>query len=97
MSELRVEPHPRGIVVVVRAVPGASRDRVVGLLGDAIKVAVTAPPEKGKANERIAEVLAKELGLRARGIYLLSGATSRDKRFVLTEITEDELRARLSP
>ncbi|MFM7075771.1 MAG: DUF167 domain-containing protein, partial [Planctomycetaceae bacterium] len=47
----------------VKVVPGSSRDQIVGWLGDALKIKVTAPPEKGKANERVVELLAGALGI----------------------------------
>jgi uncharacterized protein (TIGR00251 family) len=89
---LHLESTDDGVAIKVRAVPGASRNRLVGPIGEALKVTVTAAPEKGKANRRIAEVLAKELGLSPRGIYLLSGSTSKDKRFVLPGVSVAELR-----
>lgn len=39
----------------VKVVPGASRDEIVGWLGDALKIKVTAPPEKRRANEVVVE------------------------------------------
>jgi uncharacterized protein (TIGR00251 family) len=81
----------------VRAQPGASRERIVGVHGDALKVAVSAPPERGRANERIAEVLAAALDVPLRAITLLSGATSRDKRFAIVGRTPEECRSRLAP
>ena len=51
-----------GAVIAVKAVAGASRDRVVGVLGDALKIATAAAPEKGKANRAIAATLTKALG-----------------------------------
>ena len=95
MTDLTLQAHAEGVVLRVRASPGARKGRLLGVLAGALKVAVAAPPEKGRANDAIAALLAKELGLPARGIYLLSGATAKDKRFVVTAITAAELRRRL--
>jgi uncharacterized protein (TIGR00251 family) len=40
----------------VKVVPGSSRDQIMGWLGDPLKIKVTAPPEKGKANEAVVAV-----------------------------------------
>jgi len=52
-------------LIAVKAVPGAARDEIAGLLGERLKVRVAAPPEDGKANEAICRVLAAALGLRS--------------------------------
>lgn len=70
-----------GVLIKVRAAPGASRESVVGVHGDALKVAVRAPPEKGKANQAIVRVLAKRLGVRASQVRIHSGGSARDKWF----------------
>ena len=95
MSQLRLDQRDDSVVLSVRAAPGARRERIVGILGEALKIAVSAPPEKGRANQRIAELLIELLGLPARSVELLSGASSRDKRFAVTGISAAELRARL--
>ncbi len=61
-----------------------------------LKVSVTAAPEKGKANEAIIEVLCEALSVAPRQVELLAGATTRDKQFLVRQITADELAARLS-
>lgn len=95
MPDLDLRDGPDGVVLRVRAAPGASRDAIVGVHGGALKVAVSSPPEKGKANQRIIEVLAKELGLPTRCITLVAGTTARDKRLVVADIAADELRRKL--
>jgi len=52
-----------------------------------LKVAVTAPPDKGRANEAIVEVLAEALGLKRSQIELVSGPTSRQKKFLLRGVS----------
>lgn len=77
--DVHVRDVEGGAVMKVRAAPSSSRERIVGAHGDALKVAVSAPPEKGKANERLLAVIAECLGLPARRLTLVSGMTSRDK------------------
>ncbi len=87
---------PQGTWLKVRAVPGASRDRVVGIHGDAVKVSVSAAPEKGKANKRILAVLAARLGLAGGDLQVVGGQTSRDKRVLVLGLSTTELRSRLA-
>lgn len=69
-----------GRVLHVRATPKAASDRVERA-GDVLRVYVTAPPDKGKANEAIRKLLARGLGLPKSRLTLLRGETSRDKQF----------------
>lgn len=92
---MKVEAHAAGAVLGVRAAAGSSRERVVGVHGAALKIAVSAPPEKGRANERLAAVLAAALGVPARSVELVSGHHARDKRFLLRGITVAELQQRI--
>src|SRR5215510_1405249 len=72
-----------GSILPVRAQPGARRSGIVGTQNGALKIAVSAPPEKGKANDALHEILCKTLGLKRAQVELLAGPTSRDKRFLL--------------
>lgn len=60
----------------VKVVPGSSRDGIVGWLGDALKIKVTAPPEKGRANEAVVSLLCERLGLPADVVTVVSGHSS---------------------
>jgi uncharacterized protein len=65
--------------VKLRVVPSSSRDQIMGFMQDALKVKVTAPPEKGKANVAVIQLLAKELGVATQSITLVNGHGSSDK------------------
>ena len=80
----------------LRVVPGTTHPGVVGRLGDAWKVRVTAPPEAGKANEAVLTMLADVLGIECRDLALTSGRRSRDKVVALTALTHEEADARLA-
>jgi uncharacterized protein len=62
--------------VQLKVIPKSSKDRVVGWVGDRLKVQVTAPPERGKANDAVIEVLAGALGLPRSCVRIVAGETS---------------------
>lgn len=93
---IEIKDHTDGCILRVRAQPGARRAGIVGEQAGALKIAVTAAPERGKANEALIEVLCEELGLKKSQVQLLSGETSRDKRLLLLGIKSDVLRAALA-
>lgn len=90
------EPHPEGVVVRVKAQPGARRNGLNGVQEGRLKVAVTQAPEKGKATVAVQETLAKALGVRKSQVELLSGATSPEKRFLLRGQSEAAMAERLA-
>jgi len=90
-----VQPHADGAVVAVKVVPGASRDRIVGPLGERLKVAVRQPPEKGAANRAVAVLLAKALAVRASEVEILLGGVRPQKAFLVRGLGRDEVRRRL--
>ena len=92
---IALKAHARGTVLPVKAQPGAKRDAVLGERAEALRVAVTAAPERGKANEAIADLLAKVLKLKGSQVSLLSGETAREKKFLIEGIELDELQALL--
>ena len=92
---IELSPHDAGTVVPVRAQPGARKNAVLGERAGALRVAVSAAPETGKANAAIQIVLAQARGCRVSQVGLLSGETSRDKKFVVSGIAPDEIRRRI--
>ena len=92
---IALEPHREGTILPVRAHPGARRNEIRGEQDGMLKVSVTQAPEKGKANKALIAVLSKALSLKKSQIELLSGATSPQKRFLVREVTPDELQERI--
>lgn len=88
-----ITPHADGATLAVRAQPGARKNAVLGEQAGALKVAVTAPPEDGRANAALVEVLRNWLGLKRSQIELVGGATSRNKVFLVRGLTAQELTA----
>lgn len=79
----------------VHAKPRAKRSKVVGERGDALDVALAAPPVDGAANEELLRFLADVLGIPKRDIELVRGETSREKLVAVTGLTLAEVDARL--
>lgn len=80
----------------VHVAPGASRDEIAGMHGDALKVRLRAPAVDGRANRALVEFLAEALGAPKRDITLERGLRSREKQVRAAGISAARLRAALS-
>ena len=90
-----VSGTPEGTVVKLRVVPRASRNEVCGELGGAIKLRLQAPPVDGKANKALVRFLAKQCGVAARSVEILSGETGREKRVLLRGARVEDVAGKL--
>jgi len=79
----------------IKVVPGASYSGICGWLGDSLKVRVSVPPEKGKANQRVERMVAKALALPGRSVRIVAGKTSPQKVVEIDGLTIQEIRQRL--
>ncbi len=76
---MELKQVPGGVLLPVRVQPRASRDQVVGVQDEALKVRLTAPPVDGAANQALVKFLAKALGVSKGRLSLVSGQKSRRK------------------
>jgi uncharacterized protein (TIGR00251 family) len=93
---ITTDSQNRGIIVHILAHAGAKRDAILGERAGSLRVSVTAPPEKGKANAAIQTVLAAAIACNRNQITLVSGASARRKKFLIEGISPDELNRRLA-
>lgn len=80
---ITVSPHAEGATIAVRAQPGARKNAVLGEHNGALKVAVTAPPEDGRANDALIDVIREWLAAKRSQVELVSGASNRNKIFLI--------------
>jgi uncharacterized protein (TIGR00251 family) len=83
------------VVLRLLVQPGARRPGVVGRHGDALKVAVAAPADRGKANEAVLALVAEVLGVARSSVELVAGATARSKRVAVRGAGVEDVRAAL--
>ena len=86
-----VERTEGGVTIRVKAVPGAKREQVAGVLGDRLKIKVSAPPEGGKANAAICALIAKALGVKPGAVSVVSGMTNPEKVVRVEDVSLDEV------
>jgi uncharacterized protein (TIGR00251 family) len=95
MDAKMVQQADGGAILSVKVVPGASRDRIVGVLGEALKVAVSKPPQGGAANAAVVALLASALGLPANQVLVHRGHSNPRKQVFIRGMTARQLEARL--
>ncbi|RJP33179.1 MAG: DUF167 domain-containing protein [Phycisphaerales bacterium] len=80
----------------VKVVPGASRDRLMGEWNGRARIAVTAPPEQGRANAAVERLLARALGVRRRDVKVVQGLTTPLKTVEISGVPADQVREALA-
>jgi len=83
-------------ILSLKVVPGASTEGVVGWLGDALKVRVRAPAERGKANAAVIQIVAKALERSPGTMRIKTGLTSARKTIEIGGLSMEEIRERLT-
>jgi uncharacterized protein (TIGR00251 family) len=84
-----------GISFAVRVHPRAKKNGITGMVGDALKVSLTAPPVEGRANEGCVDFFAKLLKVPRSSVTIASGQNSRNKVVRVAGLTAEQVRARL--
>ena len=79
----------------LRVQPGARRNEVVGLVEGVLRVRVTSPAQRGKANRALVELLADRLGVPRGRIHVLRGHASREKVIAVVGLGQEEALDRL--
>lgn len=87
---------PSTVRLGVKVVPGASRTEIAGWLGDELKIRVSQPPEKGKANRQVEEILCRALSLPAGSVRIVRGTSSPRKLLEIAGLSMADIRTRLA-
>ena len=85
-----------GATFQVKVQPRARKNTIVGVVGDAIKLAITAPPVEGRANEACVAFFAELLNVPRSSVTIAAGHTSRNKVIRVAGLPAAEVRRRLT-
>ncbi len=95
-AERRSETYNMSVCTLkIHVQPRASKNEVLGLSEDVLRIRVTAPPKAGRANEAMITLIAESLGVPKSRIKLFKGRASRNKSIVIEGLTQDGLCQRL--
>lgn len=93
---MKLTPKGPALLLPIKVVPNASRNQIVGPYGDALKIKVAQPPEDGKANAAVLELLAQTLQIPASQLTLATGHSRPQKIIAIHGLSEELIRQRLS-
>jgi uncharacterized protein (TIGR00251 family) len=83
------------IIIRAKIVPGSSKNKIVGVYNDALKIAITAPPVEGKANKKCIAYLAKCFDVAKSKVEIISGKNSKNKLIKIYDIGQKEFLGKL--
>ena len=84
---VRIEQSSDGVSFAIRVHPRARRERISGVLGDAVKLEITAPPVEGKANSACLDFFANFLKVPRSSVTIAAGLSSRNKVIRVTGVS----------
>ena len=92
-----IRESPDGVTFAVKVHPRAKKNAITGELGDALKVALAAPPVEGKANQACIEFFVKLLKVPRSSVTIAAGQSSRNKVIRVLGLSAVDLQTRLKP
>ncbi len=90
-----IQNSPGSVTFAVKVHPRAKKNAITGEVGNALKLALTAPPVDGKANEACIDFFAKLLKVSRSSVTIAAGLTSRNKVIRVAGLSAEEVRQRL--
>ncbi len=90
-----ISDHPLGATFAVRVQPRAAKTAITGSVGDALKIAVSAPPLDGRANDALVEFFAEVFSVPRSAVQVVTGERSRNKLIRIAGRTAAELQLQL--
>lgn len=91
-----VQESAKGIVFAVKVQPRARRNAITGVVGDMLKLTLTAPPVDGRANQAVIEFLAELFEIPRHSVTIASGETSRNKMVRIAGMSREAVEQRLA-
>lgn len=92
-----LQPHPEGVLLHLKIQPRASQNGLEGVLGEELKIKVTAPPVDGAANEAVVELLAECLDCPQSALAIVHGQTARHKVVLVRGLSAHAAWERIRP
>jgi len=89
---VKIEEKDGAVFLQVKVVPNSSRTQIAGMLGEALKIKVAQPPEEGKANRAVEELLAEVMGVAKGNVSVVAGMTRPQKVVRIVGVSGDEIR-----
>jgi len=93
LEMIEIRRQGDGYIIPFIVEPGAARNRIFGQYGERVKIAVTAPPEGGKANDALRKLLSRSLGVNRSQVQIVSGHRSRRKEVLIERVDKSTLEA----
>ncbi len=95
MADVDITESEDGVVLSVKVVPGASKTAIAGEYNGMLKIKLSAPPQKGKANQCLIEFVARRLGVKKKAVSIVSGHTSPIKKIQICGVTAEDVLSEL--
>jgi uncharacterized protein (TIGR00251 family) len=91
-DSIEMTARDQGVEFPVKVVPGSSRHQIAGVWNTALRVAVTAPPQRGKANKQLIRLLAGTFGVKPGDVTVTHGQTQPLKRVHVAGVSLEQAR-----
>jgi hypothetical protein len=88
---LDIKETQNSVTFKVRLIPRSSRNAVLGEQEGALKIALSAPPVEGAANQALIKFLAEVLGVRKSAIKIMAGGKSKNKTIRIENLTKEAI------